>query len=80
MKNIYISFVGKMFSYLSSQGKRDESTSVDAAKAKEDAKVCLLYTDLSLMFLSTDSILYKSEKAKRNSRNVSKSFFILVTH
>jgi len=31
-----------MFFWFSSQGKRDESTNVDAAKAKADAKVYLL--------------------------------------
>lgn len=40
-----------VFSWSSSQGKRDESTNVDAAKAKADAKVPSLHLCLFLKLI-----------------------------
>lgn len=52
---------------MSSQGKRDESTSVDAAKAKEDAKVPSLHTDFSLGQFCSILIMKKVQSEKGNS-------------
>lgn len=47
-----------MFFNLLSQGKRDESTNVDAAKAKADAKVCSPHLDYSVWLTCYFSAYY----------------------